>query len=479
VRRLLDSCSVSALALLVYLGLGQRTFYGVDGWMLVRRVAAGDVRSDMHLLYKPIAAAAARAGAALGLSVYESMLLASAVGTAVGVGLIHAAARELGAARREALWIAALAGALPGVVFYATVVERHGPFFAFAGLTAWASAALARRPGAATATGFALACTLAYAAHSTGVLMVAAYLPLVAAWMRTGIAGPVRGWGLVLWSCSTAAIGTALGMFVARRIGIWAGTVEREGDNFAFFLQHAAVHVRQPDALPLCLWQEIVVGFAPLSLLWLLAFRDPRPRLVALALSAAVLVYLLFSFLILGAFDERGAYALPLAWPFAWVAVRRFGGWLRPAALGLALALAALFVVRHDDRHLDAWAEGMFALAGERQPYLLAAAWADFELIFLHQPGAVAGTDYYDAFDAHGFPAEVLRDNAALLLAFLRARHAAGRELLLTDPGLEALRAPAEPGRAGALLVEVLESGFVFEPVDRQAFRGHRLVPRP
>ena len=51
-------------------------------------------------------------------------------------------------------------------------------------------------------------------------------------------------------------------------------------------------------------------------------------------------------------------------------------------------------------------------------------------------------------------------------------------ELFLTDAGLETLRGPADPGKAGPLVVEVLERGFVFEPVERGGFRGSRLVPR-
>src|SRR5690606_2612405 len=115
VRRALDPLFVLIAAGAVYLALGQRTFYGVDGWMLARRVIAGDVRSDMHLLYKPLAALAVAAGERLGLSPYESMVALSGVGTAIGVAAIHAALRTLGASRRRAGLGAAIAGAMPGV----------------------------------------------------------------------------------------------------------------------------------------------------------------------------------------------------------------------------------------------------------------------------------------------------------------------------------------------------------------------------
>ena len=472
VRRVSDCVLVGLAALGGYLLLAQRTFYGVDGWRLVRRVSTGDVRSDMHLLYKPIAHRFALVGESLGLSVYESMVLASAVGTALGVAFLVEAGRQLGLDRRRAVLTAALVGALPGVLFFATVVERHGPFFGFAGATALAAACLAARPGIGRGLWFACACTAAYAAHSTGVLMVAAFLPFafVLAWRNRGAERPP------LAPFVTAAVGTAVGMVAARRLGVMLGTVQNEGDNFAFFLQHAAVHVGQVGQLPACLWNEVLVAFFPASLLWL--FARPRDTLLLGSVAGAIAVYGLFSFLILGSFDERGAYALPLAWPLAAAAARG----LRVAQIVRAFLAAGLvsvvLVLRHDDRHLDAWDEGLRALSGAREPYLVAAAWDDFEYVFLFQPEARSGTGFYDAFDAHGFPLEVLRANAAVLHAFLGERRASDRELFLSDRGLETLRQPADPGKAGPAVVDVLEQGFEFERVDAAGFHGFRLVPR-
>jgi hypothetical protein len=473
VRRVTDCVLVGCAALCGYLLLAQRTFYGVDGWRLVRRVSTGDVRSDMHLLYKPIAHRCAQIGESLGLSVYESMVVASAVGTAVGVGFLVEAGRQLGLGRGRAVLTALLVGVLPGVLFFATVVERHGPFFAFAGLTAFAAACLSARPSAGRGIGFAVACTLAYAAHSTGVLMVAAFLPFAFVLARRNGGDGARP-GLAPFV--VAALGTGVGMFAARRLGVRLGTVQNEGDNFAFFLQHAAVHVGQLEQLPGCLWNEVAVAFFPASVLWLLA--RPRDGLLLLAVAAAIAVYGLLSFLILGSFDERGAYALPLAWPLAAVAGRT----LRTAQLLRAIFVAAfvsiVLVLRHDDRHLDSWNEGLRELSGTREPYLIAAAWDDFEYVFLFQPEARAGDGFYDAFDAHGFPADLVRANAALLHAFLADRKASGRELYVSDRGLETLHGPADPGKAGALVVDVLRQGFDFERVDAGGFAGYRLVPK-
>ena len=156
-----DSLLVLLVALPVYLATGQRTLYGVDGWRLLRRAATDDVRSEMHLLYKPMAVAAKQIGALLDVPMLESVVALSGVGTAVGVALVHAAARRFGLGRGDALWVAVLVGTAPGVWFYATVVERHGPFFAFVGLSAWALAWFAVRPGPWAALGFSLAVSLA------------------------------------------------------------------------------------------------------------------------------------------------------------------------------------------------------------------------------------------------------------------------------------------------------------------------------
>ena len=459
-----------------YLSLGQRSFYGVDGWMLARRVIAGDIRSEMHLLYKPLAALAVAVGEGVGLTAYESMVVLSGVGSAIGVAAIHAALRTLGASRRDALLGTAVAAAMPGVVFYATVIERHGPFFAFAGLCALAAARLTQRCTGLLAFVFGLACALAYAAHSTGVLMLAGFLPLAAALAREH--EPALRWSSFIRPAVFAALTTAAGMFIARRIGIALGTVQHEGDNFAFFLQHAAVHVTQPAALPACLWNEILTAFAPMSLLWLVAFSTRSRWPVGAAVAVAIALYFLFSFLILGSFDERGAYALPLAWPFAVVAWR----FLRTPFTLLVVVASALLAVgevrSHDDRPLAARAAGMYEAAGERQPYLLAMAPEDFELLFLYQPAARAPAGFFDAFDTHGFAADVVREHAPTLVAFLAERRASGRELLLSEVGLAAMRLPADDGRAGPLLVAMLETGFRFEPVERGGFRGYRLLPR-
>ncbi|MBK8978041.1 MAG: hypothetical protein IPM29_19215 [Planctomycetes bacterium] len=482
-RARLDTLWVLAVALVVYLLAGQRTLYGVDGWRLLRRIHAEDIRSDMHLLYKPLALLAKRTGEVLGAPMLESVVALSGVGTAIGVALCHAAARRLGVTRREALLLAALVGTAPGVVFYATVVERHGPFFAFYGFSVWAAAVLATRRTARgevlAALLLAVATTSAYAAHSTGFLVLAVHLPLLAWFSRAGFADSAprswrRLWGLAALTC----VATVVGMWGARHLGVLAGTVGDVRGNYAFFVQHASEQIKHPAELPRNLWQEIIQPFLPMSVLSLGLYRRGFARGLAAALGCAVLAYWGISFAILAGFEERGAYALPLAWPLALAVLlawpRRFG-WI---AVAVAALLSALWIVRHDTEPFAARAEGMRALAAPGEPYPIAASPEDFSTLWGYFQGARSADDFYDAFDARAFPAETLQRFGALLVTKIEQLRA-GRILLLSEDGLHTLEQPAKPGEAGPLVLELLRERYEFEPVASLAFHGYRLTPRP
>lgn len=476
-----DSLLVLLVALPVYLATGQRTLYGVDGWRLLRRAATDDVRSEMHLLYKPMAVAAKQIGALLDVPMLESVVALSGVGTAVGVALVHAAARRFGLGRGDALWVAVLVGTAPGVWFYATVVERHGPFFAFVGLSAWALAWFAVRPGPWAALGFSLAVSLAYAAHSTGILLTAGYLPLWAWWLRQGSGAAATPWSRIVLLGGLAGFGAGGLAFVARRIGVWIGTVTQESSNFDFFLQHAAVHVAQPETIPINLAQEYLMPFLPLSVLAPAVFlrrgRRPAEPLLGAALLIAIGVYAAISFTILGDFSESGAYALPLAFPLAFAVVRCWSPAVRVLAVVIACSVSIAWIHDHDKEPLRPRADGLRALAGTAEPYLVAAAWDDFALLFGYFPAARWTVDYYDAFDAHGFDRALVEANGPLLAQALLAQ-SDGRPIFLSEQGERTLARPAEEGKAGSLVLDVLQQAFRFEPVSAGGFEGYRLEPR-
>src|SRR5690606_40374572 len=89
-----------------------------------------------------------RLSAPLGASLYDAGVLASALGTAVGIACAVLASRILGLTRGGAFAVAGLMLSVPALLFFATVVELHGVFLAFAGPALVAFAHLAPAPGA-------------------------------------------------------------------------------------------------------------------------------------------------------------------------------------------------------------------------------------------------------------------------------------------------------------------------------------------
>ena len=127
--------------------------------------------------------------APFGVSPFVAGGVLSAVATAIGAGLTHAASRVLGLNRADALLVAALTACTPAVMFYASVVELHGVFYAFAALGALRASHLIATPTVANAVLLGLATALAYCFHSTGHL-----LPLLFAAMFWGARGGGVGW---------------------------------------------------------------------------------------------------------------------------------------------------------------------------------------------------------------------------------------------------------------------------------------------
>lgn len=479
---------LTALACAVVYGLlRQDSFYGVDGWSDLRRVGGGDARSDMHLLYNPGLTVAWAALSRLGATLYESATWFSALGSALGVALLHAATLRLGVARGPAWCVAALTASAPAVVFFATVVERHGPFLAYAGLCGWAAACFSMRPDARRALLLALCTTLAYAAHSTGVLLLGLLLPLALVHARRAAGSP---WpDRRLWWLAALVVGvTSVGLVLARQIALWVGQSATGTANLAFLLQHGIVHLSEPLAAPVTLWQEWIWPFLPLSLAWLPAMWIRRDRALGIAFLLGLLGYLQCAFLIVGSFCERGAYLLPLAWPAAWLTVRVFGpsrAWL---LAGLALVLAVLAVGRHDARPLDAMARGWRAAVGDRPVYQLIAAPADFEFVQLHRPELFGypplepiAREFWDLVDACEIDAALLPGLLPVLDSILAGKHHSGRWLVVSEASLRFLdELPdwIERRDTGPLLARHLRDRYRLEPIASEGFTGYRLVPR-
>ncbi|MFO1052149.1 MAG: hypothetical protein U1F36_08035 [Planctomycetota bacterium] len=475
-RRALDSFFVFVVALALFTLFAQRTVYGVDGWVLLRRLSSGDLRSEMHLAFKPVAYVLIRVGESFGMSLYQAAVAACAACTAVGVALMHAALRVLGGSRRDGFLVAAGVALCPGVFFFATVLERHGVFFLGAGLAALASAWFARRPSVGSAAAAGAAIVAAYALHSTGAFLTTIDLPLAVALAR--ILDPTRSWSRLLGLGGISFVVAAIGCVLARKAAVLLGLVEQEGASFEFFLVHAKAHLAHPEMIAGALWQEVVLPFLPFSIFWLAIRRAPS-RSAAAATGVGVIAYGLLSYLMLGDFGERGAYSLPLALPFVALTLTALGRRFGSLSILLAAVLAISEIRNHDQHPTGAIAQGIRELAGER-PFLLPAAPIDFETIYVDFPGLRPTEDYWDAFDAKGFHGTLVRDNAAFLTGgYLGQKASSGRILLMSASAVAELEKPVDPGQAGPLVLEVLRERFRFEPVHVAGFEGFRLVPRP
>src|SRR5881394_1245347 len=130
-RCLGDSALLGLLALAGCWLLDRGVWHGLDGYQFLSDIDHGQLFNDRHVLYKPVAWLFASALRPLGVPLYESAVAASMVCTAVGAGFVHRALLGLGLPRADAATAAVAAAGCFAVVYFGTVVEIHGVFFAF------------------------------------------------------------------------------------------------------------------------------------------------------------------------------------------------------------------------------------------------------------------------------------------------------------------------------------------------------------
>ena len=285
----LDSVGIGMLALSFFLLLQQRTLYAIDSQWFLLAVAEGQLMHPFHYAYLPWVAVTWYALAPFGVSLHAAGVVASAVGAAFGLAVMHAAARLSGHDRRTAAWFVAGAIVAPGLVFYATVVELHGPHFGACSLSFLAAASMARRPTVRGGLWLGLATGCGFAGHATGALLPAVVFPSVVAlaaehghaWRRCVrplvAAAAVHGVIVLMLPKLLAACGYPVGV---------SSTVD-------FFGHYAAQFVGRPWAVPLACWHEWLVPFFPWSVVALFAFAKPAARPFVWALLAGSAVYVL------------------------------------------------------------------------------------------------------------------------------------------------------------------------------------------
>lgn len=451
-----DAWLVFALCAALYLALRQHSFYKTDGLTLVHFASAGSWwGSGHHALYLPLLRLAHALLAPFGVSVYESALALSALGSAGGVAVAHAGFRRLRLSRAQSFAASALVATAPSIVFFATVVEYHGAYFALAGLAFWCMARLHEAPSAARALALGAACQLGAQVHSSGNLLPG----LLLAWfLALGWNAREQRWRRVRLAALAAAAHLALlPLFGAAWKGLGGGASARSQIEFLL------VDPAGLAELPRMLVHEALLPFLPISLAcWLAARRaELRPELVALLLG--LLPYAALS-LALGigrpGFVERGAYWLPLAIPAARLCVLALPLRACHALACGALALAWVEVARHDDpAPAREFARSWRAIQSEREGVLLLAGFADHA----HRLIGLPRQPSFELDLAAQLPPSEFARRRAELDAALDAYASEGRPLYLTAGAQAFLRMPGLA--SGALLSQHLEQRYELREV--------------
>lgn len=383
-----DGWVLAGALLVLYCLLGQNSLYKVDGHSLLWLSKLGETQHSYHTLYLPGLELLKSVCAPLGLGLYETARLYSALGTALGMLFVHAACRQLNLSRLGCNVGTLLLGTSPAVVFFATVVEVHGPFWAFAGL-AWLGAARLLRTRHPLATPLIGACFgLAFLSHPTAALMVFMLPALYALGARS--LPDSEPFSLPRCAIATALAGVSMGVFilVVPRVLGWLTGAEADASSAWFMLtNYPGDELLAPVRTLEIAAEEWLLPFVPASLLALWAACGRELRTPALLLLAGLIPHLLVAQLMLKGYSERGAYLLPAALPTMLLALEVLDHHRRlvvPALL-VSAGLAFAQVERHDDPERPlAMAEGLRELSGDQPFYLIAGHPYDIEAMLLY-----------------------------------------------------------------------------------------------
>ncbi len=459
------------LALAVLWALRQHTFYKDDSHVYLLSILEGDLTHPHHMLFKPAVVLAHRLLAPWSVSLYEAALALGAVGTAFGVACALVASRWLALPRSAAWIVAGLVLSTPAVLFFGTVVEVHGSYFGFAGLTFLATAAFARRPTPARGALLGLAVAVAYMGHASAALLLALLAPT--ACFLAAEARPGR-WRSMVLPALAAGIAQALAVALLPSLGRAFGLGVDTADAARYVLRDALAFAGDPARWASTMWYEWIAPYAPMNLVAIAACWS-RFRVAARWLLAAVCpYYLLCVFLLPSA--EYGAYLTPFAWPLALLVVRLVN--LRVAALvAVAGAIGSVtWVSRHDDPELArAYARGVREAAAGQPPFLLLGDHADAKAFLIGLPDA----GQLVILHAGAVPAAQFEAVMGGLVRIVDDALRAGRTVLLTA-GARSLLQQVQP--SGEKVVPALAARFRLTPVRAHgpgaSFEGDRVEAR-
>ena len=363
------------IAFLVYAVLRQDCFYRHDGWGFFTAIDQGQPFHSAHPFYLPLTRAWCGMLAILGIGTFAAAGLFSAFGTAVGVAIHALSLRRLG--RTDWVLGTAWVALCPAVLFFSTVVEIHGVFFAVASLSFYLTVVLVDTKSPLTAGALGCSLTVGFFVHTSGILLPLLYLPWYlrrARWDGRLIGTAVAAGVLALFSFA----------YLLRSVGGRKGPPSfGSAEDVLGSLQNIAAESHRFDDV---LWTEWLWPFFPVSLLIVIALFWKKWRFDGAVLLLTLLPYLVTCMLLLQETSETGAYLLPWILPASVLALDL----LRPKTAYFVVFCGALFGVRgiisHErTREVDPeWANSVAQTCGDESSYVM--IWDDGEMdsLLLH-----------------------------------------------------------------------------------------------
>ena len=239
-RSAAELAALVAGVLVLYLLLGRRALHQIDGHFLLWDHNLG-TRSHRYLTFFHGSLAWCRQTfEPLGLTLFECARLLSALGTAAAIVPLYGAARLLDVPHRTAMAVSLVWATLPTQLFFATIVEVHGPSMPFlatglVGIALYARAPRRTWPAVALLwCGFAVAAADAMARPSGTGLIQHPVTPLLALAL-TATAGLRSASATMCWIAVAAA-------------GIWLAFLAHPTGSLMLFLIPAAVAAKQRRA---------------------------------------------------------------------------------------------------------------------------------------------------------------------------------------------------------------------------------------
>lgn len=426
------------ISLMVYAVLRQDCFYRHDGWGFFTAIDQGLGFHADHPFYMPMARPWCALLALVGIGTFAALGLFSAFGTAIAVAIHTLSLRRLG--MKDPVLGTAWVGLCPAVLFFATVVEIHGVFLAFAAFCFYLTVVLVDRKSLPLAALLGISLALTWQVHASGILLPLVYLPW---YLRRA------GWnGRVIGTAVVAGL-LAFTILLLVREGSMGTTLGGAGNVLASLRDLGAESHRIGEVL----WVEWLWPFLPTSVLVVLLLFSGKWRVDAGLLLLTLVPYVLTGTLILQESSELGAYFLPWIFPASILCLESLGPRLARVLVLAGALLGIVNITSHErSRGVDPdWAARVVQTCGDRTCYVM--LWDDWEMdsLLLHADGRRIQALFMRPYAMYAPDVQRLRLPAYGLWL-------SGREKLLVSARTREGLADREGSQSGPILFEWLEN---------------------